>query len=305
MTNAYKLYLHSGKYRIIDEKEFILIAKQKIIENYFIQKKYANIEINKLAAFNIYKLLSIKILPVNAFFINIKDGIDPTLKTIEKMEEDIEKFIFTQIKEDANSFSSYLNGSKEAMIEILEDKLFYNTAEENDRTLSDFIEKEIYFRSEINYKKNVITIELTKNKFICDLNTQKIYKYKSTIKDKEEYQFNFRKNELFRSREEAISESKKLIDENYNLPMKNSKIQKIIVRTDDKNTIIVFWPDVDTHDEYIMANDIIGTSDLAGDTKTSLLFFNDCKEPTPEQIQTAKDVIAKCMNLQTYNVKHL
>ena len=304
MTNAFKFYLHSGKYRVIDEQEFIEIAKDKVSHDDILKKQYLNKEINKLAALRIFKHQGIKIIPVNALLIEHKEGEDPILKTIENIEEDIEKFIFENIKEDADKFTSYFQGSKKATIEILENDLNYKIVDE-ERTLEDFINKEIYFTSNITYKHNHISVELTKDKFICDLITKRIYKYKSTILDTEGYQFNFRKNELFVSREEAIIEAKKLVDEHYNLPIRNSKIQKIIVRRDENNTVIVFWPDIDTDEEYIMANDIIGTSDLAGDTKTSLLYFNDCKDATPAQIQMAKNVIEKCMNIQTMSVKHL
>jgi len=304
VTNAFKFYLHGGKYMVIDEQEFIDIAKDKMSHDDTLKKKYLNREIHKLTALNIFKHLNIKTIPVNALLIETKEGVDPILKTIEKIDEDIEKFIFEHIKEEANNFTSYFNGSKDALLKILEEDLNYKVVD-NERTLEDFIDKEVYFTTNIEYKKNKITVALTKDKFICDLNTKKIYKYKSTILDTEGYQFNFKKNELFPSREEAITEAKKLVDEHYNLPIRNSKIQKIIVRTDEKGTIIIFWPDNTTDDDYIMANDVIGTSDLAGDTKTSLLFFNECKDATPAQIKTAKDVIEKCMNLQTMSVKHL
>lgn len=304
MTNAFKFYLHSGKYRVIDEQEFIEIAKDKVSHDDILKKQYLNKEINKLAALNIFKKLKIKTTPVNALLIETKRGEDPVLKTIEKIDVDIEKFIFEQIKEEANNFNSYFQGNKDALLKILEEDLNYKIIDE-ERTLEDFIDKEVYFTSKIEYKHNTISVSLTNEKFICDLNTQKIYKYKSIILDPEGYQFSFKKNELFTSREEAIEESKKLVDEHYNLPIRNSKIQKVIIRTDKHGTIIVFWPDIDTDNDYIMANDIIGTSDLAGDTKTSLLFFNECKDATPTQVKIAKDVIEKCMNLQTMNVRHL
>jgi len=304
VTNAYKLYLHNGKYRVIDEEEYIEIAKDKITHDDSLKKLYANKEINKLAALRIFKHQNIRIQPVNAILIEVKKGVDPILKTIEKIEEDIEQYIFEQIKENFSDFSSYFSGSKKAALKILEEELHYKVVE-GDRTLSDFLEKEIYFTSKLIYKKNHISIELTKDKFICDFVTKRIYKYKSTIVNEEGYQFNFKKNELFTSREKAMLESQKLVDEHYNLPIRNAKSQKIIVRTDDMDTIIVFWPDIDTDEEYIMANDVIGTSDLAGDTKTSLLFFNDCKNATPTQVEIAKQVIEKSMNLQTYNVEHL
>lgn len=304
MTNAFKYYLHGGKYRVIDEQEFIDIAKDKMSHNDTLKKQYLNKEINKLTALNIFKYLNIKTTPVNALLIETKKGTDPVLKTIEKIDEDIEKFIFEQIKEEANNFNSYFQGKKDALLKILEEDLHYKLID-NDRTLEDFIDKEVYFTSKLVYKNNTISVSLTDDKFICDLNTKRIYKYKSVILNPEGYHFSFKKNELFTSREEAIEESKKLVDEHYNLPIRNSKIQKVIIRTDKMGTIIVFWPDVDTDSDYIMANDIIGTSDLAGDTKTSLLFFNECKDASAAQIKIAKDVIEKCMNLQTMSVKHL
>jgi hypothetical protein len=322
VTNAFKLYLHNNKYRIIDEQEFIDIAKDKILYNDTLKKKYLNKEINKLNALKVFQQLGIKTLPVNALLVEIKEKKnssrktinalqvvinqtgEPILKTIEKIEEDIEKFIFTQLKENTNNFTYYLKGSKDAIVTILEEELHYNVIDK-DRTLEDFIDKEIYFTTDITYKDNHIKVELTKDKFICDLNTKKIYKYKSTILDMDGYQFSFRKNELFPSREIAIEEAKKLVDEHYNLPIRNGKIQKIIVRTDDQNTVIVFWPDIITDNDYIMANDLIGMSDLAGDTKTSLLFFNECKDALPMQIKIAKNVIEKCMNIQTMSIKHL
>jgi len=304
MTNAFKLYLQNGKYKIIDDEEFIEIAKDKITHDDILKKKYLNKEINKLLALNIFKELKIKILPVNALWIEVSKDKDPVLKTIDKIEEDIEKFIFIQIKEEANNFAPYFQGSKEAMLEILEKKLHYRVLNE-DTTLEQFIEKEAYITTKVSYKNNEITISLTDNKYICDLNTQRIYKYKSTIVNTEGFEFSFHKNELFTSREKAIIASKKLVDEHYNLPIRNGKIQKIIVRTDTHDNLIVFWPDVHTDNDYIMANDVIGTSDLAGDTKTSLLFFNECKDASAEKVKMARDVIEKCMKLNTINVRHL
>jgi len=304
MTNAFKLYLYGNQYRIIDEEEFIEIAKEKMSQDASLTKQFLNRPIHKLIALKIFQVLKVKILPVNAILIKIKEEEYPVLKTIEMIEEDIEKFIFEQIKEDANNFESYFKGSKEALYELLEKDLHYDVVDE-ERTLKDFIDEEVYTETNITYKDNKITINLSNNKFICDLITKRIYKYKSTILNTEGYEFNFKKNELFVSREEAITESKKLVDEHYNLPMRNSKVQKIIVRTDSLNHLIVFWPDITTDNDYIMANDVIGTSDLAGDTKTSLLFFNECKDATPSQVKIARDVIENTMNLQTMNVKHL
>ncbi len=304
MTNAYKLYLQSGKYKVLDEQEYLSIAKHKLEHDDSLKKLYANKKINKLAALRIFQHQKIKIQPVNAILIKTNKKVEPVLKTIEQIEEDIEKYIFQQMKENSNYFALYFSGSKKAALKILEEGLQYEVVDDK-RTLDDFLEKEIYFTSKVMHKNHHIQVELTKNKFICDFNTKRIYKYKATIVDEEDYQFNFKKNELFVSREEALQEAKKLIDEHYNLAIRNGKAQKIIVRTDADNTIIVFWPDVETDEEYIMANDVIGTSDLAGDTKTSLLFFNECKEPTPEQIKIAQNAIEKTMNLQTFNVHHL
>ena len=304
MTNAFKLYSYGDKYRIIDEEEFIAIATDKMLTDVLLKKQFANKTIHKLTALKIYKALKIKVLPVNALSITIKNEEEPVLKTIEMIEEDIEKFIFEQIKENADKFVSYLKGSKKATLKILEEDLEYKS-EDDEKTIESFLDTEIYTQTAFTYKENKITIALTDDKFICDENTKRIYKYKSTIINPEDYEFHFKKNELFTSREEAVIESKKLVDEHYNLPIRNSKVQRIIVRTDSLKHLIVFWPDIDTDDEYIMANDIIGTSDLAGDTKTSLLFFNECKDATPAQVKMARDVIEKCMNLQTMNVKHL
>ena len=304
MTNAFKLYSYGDKYRIIDEEEFIAIATDKMLTDVLLKKQFANKTIHKLTALKIYKALKIKVLPVNALSITIKNEEEPVLKTIEMIEEDIEKFIFEQIKENADKFVSYLKGSKKATLKILEEDLEYKS-EDDEKTIESFLDTEIYTQTAFTYKENKITIALTDDKFICDENTKRIYKYKSTIINPEDYEFHFKKNELFPSREEAVIESKKLVDEHYNLPIRNSKVQRIIVRTDSLKHLIVFWPDIDTDDEYIMANDIIGTSDLAGDTKTSLLFFNECKDATPAQVKMARDVIEKCMNLQTMNVKHL
>ncbi|MDC0933227.1 hypothetical protein OAR97_05200 [Arcobacteraceae bacterium] len=304
MTNAFKLYLQNGHYRVIDEKEFIQIAKNKLLNNDVLNKKYINRPINKLTAFQILQALKVKTVPVNALFIDREGQDEPILTTIENIEEDISTFIFEELEESDKNFSFYVKGSKESIIQILEKELKYKILDK-ERTLEDFIDKEIYFTTNLTYKKNHISVHLTPDKFISDVNTKKIYKYQSTILDPEGYQFNFKKNELFASREEAINQAKKLIDEHYNLPIRNSKIQKIIVKTDAHNTIIIFWPDIDTDNDYIMANDIIGTSDLAGDTKTSLLFFNECKEATPMQIKIAKNVIEKNMNIQTMSVRHL
>lgn len=305
MTNAYKLYLHNDKYRIIDNQEFISIAQDKVFHDTTLQKQFANREINKLAALKIFKHIGRKIQPVNAMLIKIKDNSEPIFKTIEKMEEDIEKFVFEHTKDDNENVAAYLSGSKEGMIKILEQDLGYEVVEENERTLEDFIEKEVFLTTKISYNSHDIKITLTSEKFLCNFNEKKIYKYQSTMIDQDGYQFHFRKNELFATKDEAIIQSKKLVDEHYNLPIRNSKIQRIIVRTDADNTIIVFWPDVVTDSDYIMANDIIGKSDLAGDTKTSLLFFNECTDAKPSQVILAKNVIEKCMNLQTVNVKHL
>lgn len=304
MTNAFKLYLQNGHYRIIDEEQFIEIAKNKLLGNDSLNKKYINRTINKITAFQIFKALKVLTVPVNALLVSTKDTSEPTLKTIEKVEADIADFIFNELEEGDKDFSFYVKGSKESIIQLLKKELEYKIHNE-DRTLEEFLDKEIYVTSNISYKDNHITVELSKEKFISDVISRKIYKYKASIQDKDGYHFDFKNHELFVSREEAIKGAQKLIDEHYNLPIRNSKIQKIIVRTDEHNTIIVFWPDRDTDDEYIMANDIIGTSDLAGDTKTSLLFFNDCKNASPSQIQIAKKVIENTMNIQTMSVKHL
>lgn len=307
MTNAFKLYSYGDKYRIIDEEEFIEIATEKMSHDNILKKQFANKKILKLTALKIYKTLKIKVIPVNVLSINIKGEEEPVLKTIEMIEEDIEKFIFEQIKENkenTDKFKPYLKGSKEAALKILEEDLKYESTEE-EKTIESFLETEVYSKTEFTYKDNKISIALTDDRFICDENTQRIYKYKAVILDTDEYEFNFKKNELFTSRAEAVIESKKLVDEHYQLPIRNSKVQRIIVRTDEHKHLIVFWPDIDTDDDYIMANDIIGTSDLAGDTKTSLLFFNECKDASPAQVKIARDVIENCMNLQTMNVKHL
>ena len=55
MINAYKLYLHNGKYRVIDEEEYLEIAQDKITHDDSLQRIYANKEINKLAALRIFK----------------------------------------------------------------------------------------------------------------------------------------------------------------------------------------------------------------------------------------------------------
>lgn len=307
MTNAFKLYLPSGKYRIISEEEFIDIATDKMINHPGLRSKYINKEITKLTALKIFQRLNINITPVNAIEIEKKeDGKEPRriLKTIEKIEEEIAKYIFENVTSDYSEFNDYLSGSKEAMVELVLDKLKYNVVSE-DRTLEDFIDKEVYFTTNMTYKKNHITVELSPSKFICNNNNESIFKYVSTIVDAEGYKFSFRKHELFRYREEAIEESKKLIDEHYNLPIRNSKIQKIIVRKDEKGTIIVFWPDIRTDDRYIISNDVIGDHDLGGETKTSMAFFDNCVDVTPGELALAKMVIQKCMKLQTYNVNHI
>lgn len=304
MTNAFKLYLYGDKFRIINEEEFIEMAKEKMSHNHLLKKQFINRPIHKLIAMKIFQVLKIKILPVNAILIKRKGQEYPLLKTIEMIEEDIEKYIFEHIKEDSDIFEPYFKGSKDALLKILVEDLNYKEVDD-ERTLEDFIEEEIYTATNITYKDNKITINLADSKFICDLITKRIYKYKSKILDTEGFEFNFKKNELFVSREEAIVESKKLVDEHYNLTIRNSKVQKIIVRTDSLDNVIVFWPDITTDNDYIMANDVIGTSDLAGDTKTSLLFFNDCKDASTAQVKIAREIIENTMNLQTMNVKHL
>ena len=306
MINAYKLYLPNHKYKVIDEQEFIDIAKNKVIHNSSLRKDFFNKEITKLSALRIYRILNINVLPVNALL--VETGQDQIyLKTIEKMEQEIAKFIIEteeHTKEDKEDIKAYLSGYKEAFIAILLNQLHYKIIDK-ERTIEDFIEKEAYQKVELLYKKNKIIITLTPNDYICNYENKTIYKYQSSILDPAGYQFHFKKNELFPSREEAINESKKLIDENYNLPIRNSKIQKIIVRTDENKTIIVFWPETVTDDHYIISNDVIGKHDLGGDTQTSFAFFDRCKDATPKELAIAKSVIEKSLKLQTYNVKHL
>ena len=306
MTNAFKYYLPSGKYRTIDETEFIDIATDKVMHNNTLKRDYLNKDITKLCALKIYKILNIRVQPVNALLIEINEN-DPVLKTIDKIEQELAKFIITEeehSKEEKNEINSYLKGSKEAMINLLTKSLNYKVIDE-ERTLEDFLDKEVYLKTEILYKKNKITVELINDKFSWDKESKKIYKYKSSILDPEGYQFHFKKDEIFSHREEAIEESKKLIDEHYNLPIRNSKIQKIIVRTDDRGTIIIFWPETSTDDNYIISNDLIGDHDLGGESKTSMAFFDRCKDATQKELALAKEVIDKCLKLQTYNVKHL
>jgi hypothetical protein len=303
VTNAFKYYLPTGRYRVIDEQEFIKIAQNKMMHHTVLQKKYINRDVTKLSALKIFQKLNIKVVPVNA--LEIEQSEDNTvMKTVEKMEEEIAKYIFDHSTVDYSEFTDYLSGKEEAMIELLENKLNYKVVSE-DKTLKEFIEQEVYFTTEITYKKNHITVALSPEKFICNKNDEAIYKYKSTIIDEDGYKFNFKKNELFRYREEAIEEAKKLIDEHYNLPIRNSKIQKIIVRKDDKNTTIVFWPEISTDNNYIISNDVIGNHDLGGETKTSMAYFDTCQEVTARELRNAKKVIEKCMKLQTYNVKHI
>lgn len=321
MANGYKLYLDNGKYKILNESKLIDIAKKKLIYKDILRKKYSRKEINKVDALTICQLLKIQIEPLDVMEIESDISEIPELKAIECMEEDIQNFIFDYIKkqkeedvekfiikddeEYISRFNPYFSGSRNAMLSILKDDLHYQGTEENKITVDYFIDKEVYLTSNISYKKNIITVELTKDKFIYDFNARKIYKYKASIIDEAGYQFNFKKDELFISREAAILESKKLVDEHYNLRIKNSKIQRIIVRTDDKGTIIVFWPTITTKDDSIISNDIIGTTDLAGELNTSLAFFHKCKNATEEEIQIAKKVIENCMNLKTFNVKNL
>jgi len=305
MTNAYKLYLEGNKYRVIDDEEFINIAKDKILDDNTLQKKYANGKINKLAAFKIFQYLEKRIQPVNAMLIEIRGQSNTYLKIIETMEEEIEKFIFSDKNnnEENVSISEYLNGSQEAMVNILEKELGYVAIEGNERTLAEFVEKEVFVPISIRYNGNDIKVKVSNEKFICNNEKQKVYKYQATIVDQNGYQFNFKKTELFRTKEEAIIGSQQLLDENYDLPLRNSQIANIMVKTDEDNTIIVFWPDIPTEKEYIMANDIIGKTDLAGETKTSMAFFNNCKDATEDQVILAQKVIENCMNLETKNLK--
>lgn len=306
MTNAFKFYLPNKKYRTIDEQEFIEIAKDKVMQNNTLRREYQGKQISKLCALKIYKILNIHIQPVNALLVEIKPE-DTYLKTIDKMEQELAKFIITKdehTEEEKKNISAYLKGSKDAMVSLLTKSLQYKVIDE-ERTLEDFLDKEVYLKTEILYKKNKIIVDLTTDKFVCNNENKEIYKYKSSILDPEGYQFHFKKDELFPTREEAIEESKKLIDEHYNLPIRNSKIQKIIVRTDDNGTIIIFWPETLTDDNYIISNDVIGDHDLGGDTKTSMAFFDRCKDATATELSLAKEVIEKSLKLQTYNVKHL
>jgi len=307
MTNAYKLYSPSHKYRIIDEQEFLDIAQDKVLYNGSLRKEYLNKEITKLSALKIYKFLNIDIQPVNAILVETTpDNI--YLKTIDKLEEELANFIIEKedeyTEEEQVAINAYLKGSKEAMITLITKSLKYQVIDEN-RTLEEFIETEVYQPTELLYKKNKISISLVSNRYVCDEENKKIYKYQSSILDPGGFKFHFKKTELFAYREEAIKESKKLIDEHYNLSIRNGKVQKIIVRTDENNTIIIFWPDTVTEDNYITSNDIIGDHDLGGDTKTSISFFDKCKDGNIKQVIIAKNVIEKCLKLQTYNVKQL
>ena len=320
MITGYKLYLEKGKYKLLTQKNLIEVANKQMMYKPKIRKKFLRKDIDIVDALSICEQLEIEVKPADVML--IKSNIDKkaTLKSIESMEEDIQEYIFETIKEKQEEdvekfiikdikvyttlFDSYFGGSRNAMLDILENGLKYEATEGNDTTLGYFVDKEVYLTSNISYKNNIITVELSEEKFICDLSTEKIHKYKATIINEDGYQFNFKKEELFISREAGFLESKKLVDEHYNLKIKNSKIQRIIVRTHD-NIIVVFWPTVKVKEGFIKSNDLIGKSDLAGDTETSIKFFDQCKEATEEEIQLAKDVIDNCMNLKTFNVKKL
>lgn len=303
MTNAFRYYLPTRKYRIINEQEFLDIARSKMMHTGSLKQTYINKDLTKLTALKIFQRLNIQVVPVNAFEIKLKDD-DVALKTVEKMEEDIAKYIFDHSTVDYSAFSEYLAGSKDAMIDLLKNSLNYKGADE-EKTLEDFIDKEVYFTTNMTYKRNYITVTLSSEKFICNKNEKAIYKYQANIIDEDGYKFSFKKGELFKFREEAIEECKKLIDEHYNLPIKNGKIQKIMVRKDANGTIIVFWPEITTDNNYIISNDLIGTHDLAGETKTSMSFFDSCQDVTMQELAMVKRVIQNCLKIQTYNVKNI
>ena len=321
MINGYKLYLTDTKYKILDDTKLIDLAKRQMMYKDSVRKKYSRKIINKVDALTICELINIKIKPVDVMLIKTTERDSPVLKSIECMEKDIQDFIFDYAKEKKEEdvkefiikdlkaytrrFQPYFSGSRNAMLSLLKDDLHYKATAENDNTLDYFIDSEVYVASNISYQSNIITVEITKDKFTCDFDTEEIYKYNATIINEDSYQYNFKKGQLFISREAATLEAKKLVDEHYNLPITNSKIQRICVRTHDGETIIVFWTAIKTKDGTIIANDVIGTSDLAGETNTSLEFFNKCQPASPEQIQIAKDVIENCMNLKTFNVKGL
>ena len=305
MKNAYKIHLPNGKSKIIDEKDFISIAKDKMMHNNILKKKFHNKEINITCGYDIFKYLKVKVEAIDAILVDIPKEVNSCFKTISMLENDISKFIFDPDNVDNKECDLYLNGSKDSMLKILEEGLSYVVAKTEKRTLKGFIDKEVYFTSELQYKNNDITIELSSSRFAVDRNTNYIYKYKASIIDEDGYKFNFKKDELFTTRQKALIEAKKLIDEHYKLPIKYNKIQKIIVRTDSKNTIIVFWPDHKTDKNYILSNDIIAGSDLGGETKTSMAFFENCKEATAKEIELAKSVILKCFNLITFPIKNI
>jgi len=305
MTNAYKLYLPNGKYKIIDEEDFISIATEKMIRNDSLKKRFFNRDIDIDTANIIYEYLKIKVEPTIAILLDIPTRVDPCFKTITMLENEISKFLFKEKDSNFSIKNLYLKGSKDAMLQILEEEMEYKTAVDEKRTLKGFLDKEVYFTSKIKHKNNTIIVELAKTKFSMDQDTQKIYKYTSSIEDEKGYVFNFKKNDLFPTREEAIAESKKLINEHYKLPLKYSKTQKIIVRKDSKGTLIIFWPDIKTDYNYIISNDIIGNQDLCGDAKTSMAFFESCENATDEEVSLAKDLALKCLNLVTFNMKKI
>jgi len=320
MITGYKIYLEKGKYKLLTQKGLIEVANKQMMYKPKIRKNFLRKDIDIVDALSICEQLEIQVKPADVMLIKSSLDKQSTLKSIQSMEEDIQEYIFEQIKEKQEEdvekfiikdikeytalFDSYFKGSRNAMLDILQEGLKYEVVEGNDTTLPYFVDKEVYLTSNISYKNNIITVELSKDKFICDLTTQKIHKYKATIINEEGYQFNFKKEELFISREAGFLESQKLVDEHYNLKIKNSKIERITVRTHD-GIIVVFWPSVKMKEGFIKSNDLIGKFDLAGDTETSIKFFEQCKDATEEEIQLAKDVILNCMNLKTFNVKKL
>lgn len=302
MIKAFKIPLIEGKYRIIDEFDLIDTAKQKIQEREKLAKKYHSIEIGRMTALSIYKALGIDVHTVHA--LKIKKGEDGfELKTIECIEKDIEKLFFDENVEKTNTFEQYLKGSKEAMIELVEEFLKYELSSDEDDSVKDFIENETFFTTTLFYKQNRIEVDIAKRKFILRKEDKSILKYEAKIVDSTGYHFSFDENELFRFRDVALNEAKKLIDEHYKLAERNAKVEKIIVKKDKHGTIVIFWPDEKVEKEgFIISNDLIGENDLTSKTEASINFFNSCTDATTKEIMVAKKVIRSCLNIKTYTV---
>lgn len=290
----------------MDELEFIHIAEEKMSNHSILKRTLNNRDSTPELAKKIYDYLKIPYELVSAILLKTPKRTDPLFKTIGMIEKEIGVFLSTAENSVIAPYKAkYLNGSQSGMLEILEKGMDYKVAPEEKNTLANFIKNEVYYKSNIVFKNNKIVIELAAPTFILETKLKQVLKYKATITDTNGYVFSFKKNEFFETRKKAIAEAKKLINEHYKLPIRNSKIEKVVIRTDENNTIIVFWPYRPTDENYILSNDLIGTYDLASEAKTSMQFFESCKPATPAEIKIAKDLLLKYFKIEAYSMKKI